>query len=227
MSANTQVVDDCINAYRAQKHNISVFRDSVRNFFATHPALTVGDMPAIHSVRYRLKSEEHLRAKILRKDRSITPANIFREVTDLAGVRVLHLHREQFDAIHNEVLAYCRQGHWALHEKPKAYTWDPEFREAFEKMGLELQLKESHYTSIHYVVKPNESLAVCCEIQVRTLFEEVWGEIDHLLNYPTPTASVACQEQLRVMAKVVGASTRLAEAIFRSHKEFSDREKER
>jgi putative GTP pyrophosphokinase len=55
---------------------------------------------------------------------------------------------------------------------------------------------------------------VTCEIQVRTLFEEIWGEIDHTLNYPDTTASVACKEQLRVLAKLASTGTRLADAIF-------------
>jgi Region found in RelA / SpoT proteins len=55
---------------------------------------------------------------------------------------------------------------------------------------------------------------VGCEIQVRTLFEEVWGEIDHALNYPQPTTSLPCKEQLRVLAKLASTGTRLADAIF-------------
>lgn len=218
------ILERCIERYREQRHSISVFGNSVRDFFATHPELTGGDMPAIHSVRYRLKDEDHLREKIRRKktkeDRDITPDNLFTEITDLAGVRVLHLHMEQFRDIHRAITDYYTAGHWALHETPKAYTWDPEFRQFFEGLGLETAIKESHYTSIHYVVKPNDALQITCEIQVRTLFEEVWGEIDHVLNYPEPTASVACREQLLVLAKMVGAGTRLAEAIFRSHREF-------
>jgi len=218
------VVDACVRRFQEERHHISVFGNSVRDFFTTHPTLTTGGMPAIHSVRYRLKDDERLREKIRRKkteeNRDITPDSLFQEVTDLAGVRVLHLHMEQFALIHQAISAYCAGGHWALYEKPTAYTWDPEFRQFFEEMGLEPVVKESHYTSIHYVVKPNETLAVTCEIQVRTLFEEVWGEIDHVLNYPHPTESIACREQLRVMAKMVGAGTRLAEAIFRSHREF-------
>ena len=127
---------------------------------------------------------------------------------------------EQLASIHRAIDGHCQQGHWVLHEKPKAYTWDPEFRGLLEGYGFETLVKESHYTSIHYVVKPNENVAISCEIQVRTLFEEVWGEIDHVLNYPTPTESVACREQLLVLAKMVGAATRLAEAIFRSHREY-------
>ena len=78
----------------------------------------------------------------------------------------------------------------------------------FESLGLDVKLKESYYTSIHYLIKPKASSDVCCEIQVRTLFEEIWGEIDHTLNYPVPTKSKACREQLRVLSKLV--STRLS-----------------
>ena len=67
-------------------------------------------------------------------------------------------------------------------------------------------------------IKPNNNNPnpICCEIQVRTLFEEIWGEIDHSINYPHPTDSVACKEQLRVLSKLVGTGTRLADSIFRT-----------
>jgi putative GTP pyrophosphokinase len=220
-----QQVEACIECYKQHRHNIDTFGTSVRGFLATHPDLTAGDLPAIHSTKYRMKSEDHLRAKIIRKkedeDRLITPETFLKEVTDLSGVRVLHLHKEQFLAIHEVISQQIATKYWAAFEPPKAYTWDPESEEFFKKMGLATELKASHYTSVHYVVKPNEELPATCEIQVRTLFEEVWGEIDHVLNYPVKTKSIACAEQLRVMAKMVGAGTRLAEAIFRSHKEFT------
>jgi ppGpp synthetase/RelA/SpoT-type nucleotidyltranferase len=85
-------------------------------------------------------------------------------------------------------------------------------------------LKDTFYTSIHYLVKPNNPNAVvCCEIQVRTLFEEIWGEIDHTINYPFQTESIACKEQLRVLSKLVSTGTRLADSIFRSHSEFNEK----
>ena len=79
-------------------------------------------------------------------------------------------------------------------------------------------MKESFYTSIHYVVRPRPDSEVRCEIQVRTLFEEIWAEIDHQLNYPAQTTSLACLEQLRVLARLVGAGSRLADAIYRTHR---------
>lgn len=105
---------------------------------------------------------------------------------------------------------------WHLHEKPKAYTWDQESSEFFKRLDLEVILKPSSYTSVHYVIRPKPFSRICCEIQVRTLFEEVWGEVDHVLNYPNETSIVACREQLRVLAKIAGAGTRLVDSIFRS-----------
>ena len=103
-----------------------------------------------------------------------------------------------------------------FNEPPKAYTWDPEAQGFFASMGLEVQVKDSFYTSVHYLVRPRADSPHCCEIQVRTLFEEIWGEVDHTLNYPNPTDNVACREQLRVLTKVVGAGSRLVDAIFRT-----------
>jgi putative GTP pyrophosphokinase len=214
------VVDACIEAYRKQRHHINIFAAGVRDFFATHPSLAAGSFPTIHSTKFRLKDEDHLREKIIRKkveeNRDITPENLFKEVTDLAGVRVLHLHKEQFVAIHTSIQGQIDGGHWFPFEKAKAYTWDPDSREFYQGLGLDTFVKDSHYTSVHYVMKPNDTLPITCEIQVRTLFEEVWGEMDHAINYPAPSASLACKEELRVLAKLVGAGTRLCEAIFRS-----------
>jgi len=67
------------------------------------------------------------------------------------------------------------------------------------------------------VVKPRQDSEVSCEIQVRTLFEEIWGEVDHQINYPRECDVLACREQIRVLARLVGAGSRLADAIFRTY----------
>jgi len=38
-------------------------------------------------------------------------------------------------------------------------------------------VRVSYYTSVHYLVKPKEESNIICEIQVETLFEEIWGEL--------------------------------------------------
>jgi putative GTP pyrophosphokinase len=57
-------------------------------------------------------------------------------------------------------------------------------------------------------------LKMTCEIQVRTLAEEIWGEVDHRLNYPHKADSVACQQQIRALARSTSAAGRLVDAIF-------------
>lgn len=57
-------------------------------------------------------------------------------------------------------------------------------------------------------------LKMTCELQVRTLAEEIWGEVDHRVNYPHPAESVACRQQIRALARSTSAAGRLVDAIF-------------
>ena len=206
-----------VERVQSQLHDIDLFRANTVRFFETHPNLTQSPQ-IVHSVRSRMKDLQHLREKVQRKSSTedpITPENIFDRVTDIAGVRVLHLYQAQFTQIHRAINQKLDSQDWVLYEDPKAYTWDPESRGFFENQGLNVEVKESLYTSVHYVIKPRKDSPVSCEIQVRTLLEEVWGEIDHLVNYPEPTDNITCREQIGVLARLVGAGSRLADSICR------------
>jgi len=209
-----------ISAYKEKEFEISTFLLGVTTWFEKHPKLSCAPFPVIHSVKSRMKNPDHLREKIARKATEgiiIDGENLFSQITDLAGVRVLHLHSEQFCDIHKEILYKSKElGDWYIAEPFKAYTWDPESTKFFENLKIETHVKASYYTSVHYLIRPRPDSPICCEIQVRTLFEEIWGEVDHSLNYPVPCSSVACQEQLRVLAKLVGAGSRLVDSIYRS-----------
>jgi len=212
-------IESLLSIYDSHLDEIEMLKLQVYNFFLLNKDLNSGLPPAVHSVKARVKDREHLKDKLERKisdGTEMNDDNFFDEITDLAGVRVMHLYQDQFEKIHNAIMAHIEKGNWVLGEKPKAYTWDPESKSYFEKFGLEVKQKESFYTSIHYLVKPHEKFPFYCEIQVRTLFEEIWGEIDHSMNYPHPTDNIACKEQLRVLSKLVGAGSRLADSIFRS-----------
>lgn len=217
-----------LNAYEDKKHELLIFMSGVSQWFSSHPKLSNGNTPVVHSVKARLKNSEHLREKLGRKwdgSNPISAENIFERITDLAGTRVLHLYQDQFPLIHYEILAKVSAKDWYLPEPPKAYTWDPESKSFFENLGIDVQIKESFYTSVHYLIKPRPDSLLCCEIQVRTLFEEIWGEVDHTINYPKPTDNLPCREQLRVLAKLVGAGSRLVDSIFRSSNDSVRREK--
>jgi len=221
--------DDVLAFYKnpTTQFQLDSFRKRVKDFFENNPVFN-DHLSVVHSVKSRLKDISHLEEKLVRKKNEkgtvINVDSLFNQITDLIGVRVIHLYFDQFGIIHNEIMNQINNGEWILYEPPKAYTWDPDMSEEFEKLGIESNRKDS-YTSVHYVIKPNPKENVfCCEIQVRTLFEEIWGEIDHTINYPVKTDSIACAEQLKVLSKLASTGTRLADSIFRSHNDHKKKE---
>jgi ppGpp synthetase/RelA/SpoT-type nucleotidyltranferase len=75
------------------------------------------------------------------------------------------------------------------------------------------------YPSVHYVLRANQETELTAELQVRTLMEEVWGEVSHRVDYPTATQNRACRDQLKVLARLTSGCTRLVDSIFKSHRE--------
>lgn len=215
----TNKYDAVLKAFDAQSHEFELFMEGVSGLFRKHPKICSGSFPIVHSVKTRIKATDHLVDKLQRKSNrgeEVTADNCFSMITDYAGVRVLHLKQDDFREIKLVIDEKVSAGDWHLVEKPVAYTWDPEYEKYFVELGCNCERKESFYTSVHFVVRPRKDSPLSCEIQVRTLFEEIWGEIDHRLNYPHPTTVASCQEQLRVLAKVVGAGSRLVSSIYNS-----------
>ncbi|WP_316166839.1 MULTISPECIES: RelA/SpoT domain-containing protein [unclassified Bradyrhizobium] len=190
----------------------------VEQYIGENPRLTVNGHRLVHSSKSRLKDPGHLRAKVVRKaaeGKAITINDFYSKITDLAGVRILHLFQEHFSEIDSVIRRKVDEGDWFLAERPKAYTWDPEAAAYFHRFDLEVSEKSTSYTSIHYLVKPRADSKLCCEVQVRTLFEEIWGEVDHQINYPVPTENVSLREQIKVLSKIVGAGSRLLDSLQR------------
>lgn len=218
--------NDIIDLYRSNEIQSKALRlrNLIEDFFSLNTKLQKEHLPIIHTIKSRLKSEESLRDKLQRKNeegKTITNENFTNEITDLVGVRILHLHLEQFKHIHEEILSQIENGEWELFENPKAYSWDDEAISLYQSLGINTQ-KKDQYTSVHYVVriKNNDPNPIYCEIQVRTLFEEIWGEIDHTINYPHKTSSVACTEQLKNLSKMIMTGRSMVDSIFRSHTEY-------
>lgn len=205
-----------IEKYESNYQDFDLLRRQIVDYFSLHPKAE----PYVHTVKSRLKDPKHLKEKILRKWKSddvISVDNLYSKITDFAGVRVLLLHQKQFDGIKEAIDCRIEKGEWILVEPPKAYTWDPEAKSYFEALGLETDRKDSFYTSVHYLVKQFDKSEICCEIQVRTLFEEIWGEVDHAINYPKKTDMEVCGDQILVLAKLIGAGSRLVDSIFNSY----------
>src|SRR5688572_13463240 len=156
----------------------------------------------VHSIKWRAKDPTHLHDKLCRKaDKAreagkpftITEANLFDRLGDLAGVRILHLHMRQMETIHPLIMKILANEGYVIAENPHAKTWDPEYKVMFKnKLRMDVEFNPALYTSVHYVIRQNKTNKRRCELQVRTLAEEIWGEISHTINYPHETDSVAC-----------------------------------
>jgi len=212
-------IDDLVNSFEKQDA-IPLFLKQLKAALADSKKLA----EHTHSIRSRVKNPDHLRDKLARKLRQskekkekfpITKKNLLTKINDLAGLRILHLYTRQIVNIDKILKEIFDEQRYKLVEGPFARTWDDESRGFFKECDIETQDSPSLYTSVHYVVESGARAKVTCEIQVRTLMEEVWGEVDHAINYPHRTGNLACAEQLKVLARVTSSATRLVDSIFR------------
>lgn len=160
----------------------------------------------IHSVRTRVKDAEHLIVKIIRKKKenyikykNLTKDNYEKFLTDLIGIRCFVLFKEDWKRVHEYIISkfennpkyYIRDSlkdfdddvnHIYIAENPKAHIRTGDRTDIYEGILDPDCIKDDKiYRSVHYILKYK---GVYLEIQVRTLYEEGWGEIDHAMVYP-------------------------------------------
>jgi len=99
----------------------------------------------IHFIKFRVKSPNRLRSKLEKKflkqpagsSPPITEENLFQEINDLAGVRILHLHTEQMDQLNKSLTRVIENEKFEVIEGPIANCWDVEYENLFNGYGIE------------------------------------------------------------------------------------------
>ncbi|ADO84519.1 GTP pyrophosphokinase [Ilyobacter polytropus] len=180
----------------------------------------------VHSVRRRVKKPEHLIEKIIRKgkkytDRGINVKTYKKIVTDLIGVRVLHLFKDDWKSIHEEIIDL-----WETKETPQInirrgdYNLD-KLREGIKNYNCDIIVREHGYRSVHYLIGASLSpqKEVFVEIQVRTVFEEAWSEIDHIIRYPYDIDNPILSEYLGIFNRIVGSADEMGMFLKKLKKE--------
>lgn len=173
-----------------------------------------------HSLKHRLKTPEGLLLKTVRKltdnpKRMINEYTFLQEITDLVGIRVLYLYKHGW----KEIDAFIR-AHWDLHELPVANIRLGDHEELYRSHGCLIHHHPRHYRSVHYVIKvpvKKQDELHLVEVQVRTLFEEGWSEVDHRLTYSRgkgrPVAHPMLTQLLSIVNGLAGSAGELLSYI--------------
>lgn len=172
--------------------------------------IVAADNLHIHSYNGRVKDPYHLIEKIVRKRHThdkkyadMTVADYYKYITDLIGCRILLVYKESWKEVHdylvsvfpNNPINYIDDERYAasydgisadikspfMAECPVVYTREGDNEDIYIKAKDVIIKRPGYYRSVHYIVRYGEYYI---EIQVRTLFEEAWGEVDHERLYP-------------------------------------------
>ena len=174
--------------------------------------------PKVHSVKTRIKDMRHLMEKLIRKtpnrrekygeDFKFTVDNYKDEITDLLGIRVIHIFKEDWEEIHNFITSM-----WNVREIV-ANVRDGDTTKPFAEQGIAVRSRPSGYRSVHYLIESyptNKKLIT--EVQVRTIFEEGYGEIDHQLRYSHEDIPELLGQNLMLLNRIAGSSDEMASLI--------------
>jgi putative GTP pyrophosphokinase len=160
----------------------------------------------IQRIRTRIKRPESALDKILRKPEDYPDGltlESLRRMPDTIGTRVVVfflsqlalVDREIRNSQHIEISSVC---------PPIAYL-SPQLHSQLGLEHIKRQEKESGYASIHYLLRlksPSTSESPYFELQLRTLSEDLWGEIEHILGYkPGKRTSFAVRKQFKIISK--------------------------
>lgn len=158
----------------------------------------------VHSLSYRVKDPKHLAEKIIRKNpgylkrgEALSRENYERCITDLIGIRVLLLFKSDWVLVHDHLME--QYGDMFM-ETPFAHIRKGDDVSLYRG---KVRIRDNKpYRSVHYVIRSDHDLGI--EVQVRTLYEEAWSEIDHKLRYPYNLHNEMLSNYTDIMNRLTG-----------------------
>jgi GTP pyrophosphokinase len=156
-----------------------------------------------HRVEHRVKSADSAAAKIARKMAEQGESRSLETFTDLLGLRIITYFQDEVDAV-----AQLIAGEFAIDAEnsvDKSAALDP------DRFG---------YKSIHYVAELSEArlalpenrlyAGIKFEIQIRSILQHAWAEIEHDLGYKAEAVPRAVKRRFSALA----AMLELADGVF-------------
>ena len=229
-----EIYEDFSLKFEKYEHILKEFVDT---YLENKGKCNTEEKPKIHSIRSRVKNPEHLIAKIIRKKqenakkyKKLDKTNYEKFITDLIGIRCLVLFKVDWQSFHryiisqfeNNVKYYIQdcildfdddESHFYIAEKPKVHIRNGDAREIYDKLlPPDSVIDGKIYRSVHYILKYN---GVYLEIQVRTLFEEGWGEVDHAVVYPYYQNDEILKEYTELLNRLSGLADEMSAFFYR------------
>lgn len=181
--------------------NNILFSDFTKRIYFLIKELLYLDDNQVHSVTYRVKDRSSLKGKIERIKGKYTNID---QLTDIAGIRIITYLNDDVDRIASLIEQEFQIDH--KNSVDKRAILDP------DRFG---------YLSLHYVIKlkPDrlslreyERFKDCkAEVQIRTILQHAWAEIEHDLGYKSKQA---------VPKEIIRSFSRLASLLEIADSEF-------
>lgn len=195
---------------KAEYHRQRPLYERAVEMFARYTQRQLDGMGLQATVKSRVKSFESLYEKLLRKLRvNHADAESIR-VTDVLGLRIVSPFLADIDRL------------------------DAKIRESFdvlesEQKGSRFSGTDFGYESTHYLVAVPADVAndaqipadVVCEIQLRTILQDAWAEVEHELVYKADFAPF--DESIRRKLAALNANLTLADIVFQEVRDYQRR----
>lgn len=186
--------DSFLISFFKEKENYKILAEYLVRFISDDP---FAPKESIHTIFYRIKDESRLIEKIDQENGNcesgltlITQNNFHERIGDIIGIRIICLRLADIVKV-EEYLEFL------VEEKILKFIQKPDYKRSFVlpiRLGntapQNINLQYSGYSSIHYQVKLGDNSDVSealkdiqIELQLRTILEEAWGEIDHKYRY--------------------------------------------
>lgn len=169
--------------------------------------LSMGSMPTVKS---RIKHFDSYYKKLLRVKPKIEAGEKLPVLTDLLGLRIICPFLEDLQMVESQIISLFN-----IIE--------------IERKGSEKTYSEFGYESIHFLVEipfaMNEEYPLpknlICEIQVRTILQDAWAEVEHELVYKSEFSPFDLP--LRRKLASINASLSLADIIFQEIRDYQSK----
>lgn len=171
-------IDDVLDLFEYHRQELVSINKEVRNYFSD----VLKDDERALNLSTRIKTPQSLREKLIRRNYYIkypTPFEGFKKVPDLIGLRIecrfIKDEKEIYQKIIDEFRIYCGKGYYASNINKNIRLNLEDIQPQVLNNGFKIYKLDGIYK--------NSKTSYSFELQIKSLVNLFWGEIDHKILY--------------------------------------------